>query len=296
MENICARLEQKSVLDQETKDDFEEVIGIYSDNLLSSSNFHHWISSTIVYYQNLYIKILNKYIEFLQIDKNYDDVIRICKIGLDILPFESDLNLSLMSALLKKNKGSEALSHYQNITKLHYDYLGVEPSDEIIDFYKDILKNGNDNELKVKEICDELTDYTEETGAFVCEYSIFKEIYSIHMRNLNRLGISIYLAMISITPNTTRSAKPEKINMAMENLLDVLQNNLRSGDTISRCKPTQYAALLPSINDYKVGTIVMERLKKSFHAKKVNQSYIFDYRLIQLYSSTEEDQSIDSIV
>ncbi len=283
LEDICTKLRPITNLNDENRLEFEKVLSIYNGDLLATSPYSSWVSPKMLHYQNLFIEISKKYIELLNSNEEYDSVIVVCGAVLEKTPYDSMINIELMSALVKLGREKEAFNHYSALAKLHYDQLGVHPSDELVAFYKKIIKMDRDHELKIEGICKELRDYSEESGAFVCEYPVFKEIYSMHMRNLKRLGSTMYLAMISIKNTVDEDQTPADVNIAMHRLLEFLQINLRSGDTITRYSPSQYAALLPT-NDtgYDIKSVVMLRLKKNYEARAENKNYKFDYKLIKL--------------
>ena len=62
----------------------------------------------------------------------------------------------------------------------------------------------------------------------------------------------------------------------MNGLLDILRNNLRKGDIITRFSPMFYAILLPQVN-YTTGSMVMERIKRLFFQKYPNSNIPFNY-------------------
>ncbi len=283
LEELCTNLKMAKNLDSSNRADFERVLSIYNGDLLSTSPYSSWVSPKMLHYQNMFIEVSKKYIELLNGIEEYDNVIVVCGAVLEKAPYDSMINIELMSALVKLGREKEAFNHYSALAKLHYDQLGVHPSDELVSFYKKIIKMDRDHEVKIEGICRELRDYSEESGAFVCEYAVFKEIYSMHMRNLKRLGSTMYLAMISIKNNSIEEQTPADVNIAMQRLLEFLQINLRSGDTITRYSPSQYAALLPT-NDtgYDIKSVVMLRLKKSYEARPENANFKFDYKLIKL--------------
>jgi len=138
MEEICNNLSDAKSLDPDVRDQFEELLQLYTDDLLPNSDLSKWIAPKSVYYHDLYLKTVYHYIDLLNQEEDYGDIIRVCKIALDIDAFDSMLNLELMSALLKTGKSKEALEQYQNTTNLQYTHLGLKPSDEILNFYKEL--------------------------------------------------------------------------------------------------------------------------------------------------------------
>lgn len=137
--------------------------------------------------------------------------------------------------------------------------------------------------MNIDAIRDELQEYGEVSGAFVCEYAVFKEIYNLQMRNLERLGSSMFIALVMVSNMDTKPLSPIKQNDVMQGLLDVMRHNLRKGDTITRFSATQYALLLPMVN-YESGKIVMERLKRQFYQQYPNSNYMLSYRIGPLSS------------
>ncbi len=282
LEEICKELESENTLNKQTVAKFEKVINIYSDDLLTDSGLGAWISPKVFYYHDMYMKAMYKYIKLLSENEEYSEVIRVCKTALDIDAFESTLNLELMSALLKLGKSKEATVQYQNITKLHYTHLGMKPSTEIVNFYKELMRQDKSAEVDIHDICNDLKKESDESGAFVCEYLIFKDIYHLHIRTLKRTGTTIYLALVSLHTLKTGKQDPLSLDRAMVALLETMQYNLRSGDTISRYGPSQFAALLPAISTFDVGRTVMERIKNSFYLKSKSTLYILEYNLVEL--------------
>lgn len=282
MEEICNNLADAKSLDPDVRDQFEELLQLYTDDLLPNSDLSKWIAPKSVYYHDLYLKTVYHYIDLLNQEEDYGDIIRVCKIALDIDAFDSMLNLELMSALLKTGKSKEALEQYQNTTNLQYTHLGLKPSDEILNFYKELIKGEKSTEAEIEEICAELRKGRPEAGAFVCEYAIFNDIYHLQMRNLKRMGTAMFLALVSVRRMDNRQMEALELKQVLSRTLDVLRENLRQGDTISRYSPLQYVVLLPSVNNAKMGRMVLERIKKLFYSNSKNAKYIFSYSVTPL--------------
>ena len=98
------------------------------------------------------------------------------------------------------------------------------------------------------------------------------------MRNLERLGSSMFIALLMVSSMDSKPLNPLKLNDVMKGLLKVLTANLRKGDTITQFSPTQYALLLPTVN-YTTGNMVMERVKRLFYRKYPNSNIPFAYRV-----------------
>ena len=282
MEELCNAVADVTELTDEAKAKFEEVLYLYTDDLLVNSSLETWIAPKSFYYHDLYLNTVYKYIGLLNEQTRYGDVIRVCKVALEIDAFDSMLNLELMTALLKMGKNKEALAQYQNTTNLHYTHLGLKPSDGILNFYKQLIKGEKSTGANIEEICKELKADEAGKGAFVCEYAIFKDVYHLNMRNLKRMGTAMFLALVTVYRMDHKPVEALEMEQVMGRLLDALQNTLRRGDTISRYSPLQYVVLLPSVAHNNMGRMVMDRVKGVFYSNSKNTKYVFACRVAPL--------------
>ncbi len=282
LDDICKDLESTSELNRDAKEKFDEVLFMYNDDLFVDSSINSWLAPKSYYYHNLYLRTVYQYIRLLNEQEDYGEVIRICKIALEIDVFDVLLNIELMQALLKIGKHKEALVQYQNITDLYYAHLGVKPSDEILDFYKQLMDSEKKAEANIEQIYTDLKASDDDKGGFVCEYTIFKDIYRLYMRNLKRFGTQMFLGIVSIKSMNVDDIESLELDFAMKNLRELLRINLRSGDTISRYSPSQFALLLPNIEDYEVGRMVLKRLQSLFYANTNNSKYNFEFVLMKI--------------
>ena len=240
--------------------------------------WRNWVQSKSAYYHDRYLNMVYHYISLLENKGLFEDMIRVTRMGLEVDALDSRLNLELMSALLKSGRSKEALAQYNRTTDLHYNHLGINPSEEILAFYKQLIKIERTSSADISDIRNDLRESNDSDGAFVCEYAIFKDIYQLHMRNLKRLGTPMFLALVTVTSLDKQPVEPLVLDKAMKQLLETLKSSLRKGDTISRYSPSQFAVLLPTQN-YENGRIAMERVKKSFYRDGSNAQFLLNYRL-----------------
>lgn len=267
----------------ELRDVISEILNLYVGELLPGSDMESWVVPRSVYLHNLYLKAVQHYIELLKPLELHEEISQICRMALDIDAFDTQINLELMTALLKVGRSNEALAQYNHATNLHYNHLGVQPPEGMLEFYKKLIRIDNASKTDIDSIRTQLRSGDDREGAFVCEYVIFKDIYQLHMRNLGRLGTSMFIALVTISSMGDKPVEPLVLDKLMKILLQCLQDNLRRGDTISRYNSTQYAVMLPSIS-YETGRIPLERVKKAFYKAYSNPSFVVSYRLAPIDS------------
>lgn len=283
-EELSQKALEATELTEETEPIFDEILRLYQGDLLAGYDTETWIVPKSMYYHNTYLKVLYLQIDLLEKQQRYNDIMHLSRKGLEVDMFDSKLNLHLMTSLLELGMKNEAMSHYNYTVNLHYTQLGVTPSTEILSFYKDLVKVEHDSNASLDIICQDLQSEEEDNAAFVCDYSIFKDIYKLNMRNLERLNITIFLGLITILPADKKEHTDLLLlDKIMEMFLDTLKHNLRKGDTISRYGPSQFAILLPAIN-HKTGTIAMERVKKAFYSQHSIPDFVISYKIKPIVS------------
>lgn len=265
---------------------YKRIMTLYTGDLLQNENSSEWVAPYAVSLHNQYISAVYAYIDILKAQEQYEQISVICRTALDINAFDDRLNIELMTALIKMNRVPDALGQYKHIVHLNYRYLGVQPSEDMQEFYKQIVTVGKNLDFNLESIRNELREIGEQRGAFFCEYAVFKEIYNLQMRNLERLGSTMFLGVIMVGDPERPEPDSIKQDTIMNNLLNILKTNLRKGDTVTQFSPTVFALLLPTVN-YATGNMVMERIKYQFFKKYPNSELAYQYRIGPLSSNME---------
>ena len=282
IEDILAALSRKGNVENQYAL-YQRLMELYTGDLLQYSDKNDWVVAEATLLHNRYISAVYGCLEILKRNERYEDIIRMCRAALEVDKFDDRLHMDLMSALIKTERTSDALVQYKHVMHLHYRYLGVQPSESMQEFYKQIVSAGKTLEFNLESIRNELQEGEERSGAFICEYAVFKEIFNLQMRNLERLGSTMFLAVIMISDHNGQPLEPIRQNAVMEDLIEILRTNLRKGDTITHFSPTILALLLPTVN-YTTGNMVMERIKHVFYRTYPTSSVAFNYRVGPLSS------------
>ena len=275
---IFDRLSEHDVPVPEQRRLYNSLLEKYAGDLLQNSERNDWALTKATTLHNKYMAAMYAYIELLKARNQHADIVSVCRRVLDIDPFDDRLHMELMSALIRINRTGEALVQYKHVVQLNYRYLGVQPSEDLQEFYKQIVSAGKTLDFNLESIRNELRESGERRGAFVCEYAVFKEIYNLQMRNLERLGATMFLAIIMVSPYNDMELDSMRQDNIMSGLLEILRKNLRKGDTITRFAPNIFALLLPTVN-YNTGGMVLERIKRVFYRNYPNSNIVFNYRV-----------------
>lgn len=257
-----------------------EAITIYRGQLLPNLVQEHWLITISTFYHSLFLSLVKEYCLILEEFGEFKAMEDVCNNAIDIDSLDETLHYFLIRALTYQGKQKLAMEHYKATVKMLYDSLGTKPSKELEDFYHELQHIVNDQEKDLFTIQQELQTPIE--GALICEYGTFKDIYQLQARLARRLGVSIFMALITIIPVSNFNGKESQmITKSMNTMLHILKTSLRKGDTIARYSNSQYVILLPTCT-YENATKVMQRTLNKFYVGVKNRGIDVQYNLQEL--------------
>jgi len=247
---------------------YMDALALYKGDFLPGSAYENWVIPLSAYYHSIYIKSVKDVSALLNIEGRDEDVEKLCQSAVVVDPYDEEIHVLLIRALIAQNKQQKALEHYEYVTNLFYQELGVKPSERLRDCYREIIKDVNHTEMDLDVIKEGLAEALNEQGAFVCDYEIFKNMYRLEARDASRSGRAIFIGLLTVTDMEGHVPKKELLCVAMDKLLAAIRDSLRRSDVISRFSATQFIVMLPS-HTYENGLMVMDRIAKNF--KEANQ-------------------------
>ena len=242
------------------------------------------------YLHQQYLQAVYNYVDLLNDQEEYNEISAVCRLALEVDSFDDRLHIELMKAMVNLNRVNDALRQYKHAASMTYRYLGVEPSAEMQDFYRQMSNTRKTLKFNLDAIRNELYESSTESGAFVCEYPMFREIYNLQMRNLERLGTSMCLGIIMVARSDGEDLDSFAEETVLRDLTNILRKHLRKGDIITHYAPSIIAVLLPTAN-FKSGSMVMERIQMLFYKQHPQSDVHFYFRLGMLGKSAESDDS-----
>ena len=236
-------------------------IQLYRGRFLADGEL--WMAAPAEILHNAYRKMVQLMCTLYHEQGNMEELVALCQAALHHDPVDEMLSRELIAGLLACGRSQDALSHYHHITDLYYNQLGIQVSEELRELYQHILETEGDVDLDIDSIRDKLEEKTPCTGAFVCEYGIFKDLYRIQARCLDRYGGRVFLALLTVSSAHRDHLNPRVLARQMGMLLETVCTSLRKGDVIARFSASQYVLLLPTVT-YESGMLVLERIRTNF--------------------------------
>ncbi len=259
----------------------DELLELFQGDLYQSGDIAS-SSSQVNYLHMGYLKAVYAYIEQLKNDEEFNHICKICKRAMTVDDLDEQLYIELMNAMVHLNRTADALKEYHRAVRINQRYYNAPPGEALQEFYEKLQTESYTVQLNLDMIRNDLMeDKNDRRGPFVCDYHAFKEIYNIQMRNIERLGSTMFLGVIMVG-NMENAVSMEA---GIAGLMEILKRNLRKGDIITRFSGNIIAMLLPTVN-YTSGSIVMDRIEELFHAQYSQWDIPFHARIAPLGGTT----------
>lgn len=263
--------------EEQIQRDFQ-VLQLYSGDFLTHLSSEVWVIPIAAYYHNCYVQSLLRVVPLLLEEKRYSEAAELCQMASNVEPFHEGIHSYLMQALLCMGDQKGAVNIYKKISERLYSNLGVMPSEEMKALYYRAIRINNDKELSMDAIREQLQEADTKEGALICDYDTFRVMYGFIARFMAQNGISIQVALLSITISGEKGVEIslKKQQRMMRSLKEQIRMALRNGDTASQCSVSQFVLLLPQTN-YENGCMVCERIVKGFQRKCPHTDVVIQY-------------------
>ena len=241
----------------------ERLLDIYQGDLFSTGEIRN-DSILINYLHREYLDAVFRYIAQLRQAESFNRICEVCRRAMLVDGLDEQLHIELLQSMASLNRTGEAMTEYRRLARNVQNELGEEPSEEMRAVYDRLAQAGSALSYNLDVIRNELKEtVSDRRGPFFCDYATFKEIYNIELRNLERMGSSIFLAMFMLGDPGDRMS-PISRESGMAGLQEIMRVNLRKGDIITRFADNIYALLLPTVS-YSTCAMVIERIEQLFY-------------------------------
>lgn len=255
-----------------------EALAIYKGDFLPKSAWESWVIPISTYYHSRYCNSVNTAIELLTSLEQWDKIIELCQKAIAIEPYDENFHYALIYSLYNNNLQNQALEHYKQATDLFYNEFAITPSDRLKSLYKVISDKEHGISADLSLIQESMQEDFPDKGAFCCEFSVFREVYQLERRAIERTGDSIFLCLLTICDENGALPKTSIMTRAMNDMEQAIRLSLRRGDAFTRYSVSQYMILLPTVS-FENGDQVMKRIIRNFKKGYTRKQLIVEYSL-----------------
>ena len=263
-ETCCKQATRTELSEEERLKALQEALRLYRGDFLPKSAYENWVVPLSTYYRSLFLRTAKHAVALLAQSQRHEDVLGICEQALTVEQFDEDFYVERIRALIALGRQKEAMECYQEVSELFYREMGVHLSERLRNLYREIIKTVNMVETDLQIIKDDLREAEQATGAFVCEYEVFKNMYRLEARSAERTGNAAFLALFTLTTADGSNLDTHTHQSAMRHLLEALVGSLRRSDVLARFSATQYVTLLFTLS-YENGCMVLDRISRRFN-------------------------------
>ncbi len=246
---------------------------LHTGEFLSNHTTVEWVQYRCTYYKNMYINCTLNMCEYLYTKSRYDEMISLCDQSIILYPDEERFYRYKLLAYLGMNTIKTALEYYHTTLNFFSSKYGTDISSSLRDIHQEILSKMPSVEFDINDLELSLGDSDEANKTFYCNFDIFKNIYQLNVRSVQRSEARHYLLLLSLQPKNDKLPDSVKLKEIMDKLYHMLAVNLRKNDVFTRTSLTQYSIILSVSDDSKLD-IVTDRIENAFE-KVNNDSNIF---------------------
>lgn len=254
---------------------------LYKGEYLQEMDYEEWLVPIRNRYHRLYLQGLFNYIEILKQKNMHQEIVNICEEAIHYEPYGENLHIYFIEALIQIEEKRYAMSHYEYITSRLYSHLEIKPSPRMKMLYKQLqLDEENiENTINLNSIEVELGGDYGNSGALICEPYYFKFLYNLEIRKKSRnTQDNRFLGIITIEDKGSISLSEEDMKKAMDTLINIVYNNLRKDDVLSKWNESQLVSLHYDLIENDLNIIInrlKQKLKEQISNKNINLNIKF---------------------
>ena len=263
---------------------YESALNIYKGIYLEENAYELWLVPIKNYYSRLYIKTLFILLEILEDKEQYHKIIEICQNAIIYEPYDENIHIYLMEAMLKLGQVKDAISHYEYITFLLKKEIitNISPALQAMNrkIQNYLSEKGKTNIINIKRKLQE----DEDIGPLQCDFDYFKFLFSIQKRKRNIKEEPDFIVLITLKENSIM--QQEELKDWDKTISQVLRKSLRQGDVFSFWNESQILILLQNVQGDGLTTIE-NRIKDNLNISSKDIVYDIKIKSSSIVSETE---------
>ena len=251
---------------QNDEDRFElqmQLLDLYEGEFLPKLSAETWVIPISAYYHRLYLDTTSSVLLRLESLDRWSECAQLSAAALKLEPYSEELYRHLIRAQLAQGDATTAAATYETMSELLFSHFGVMPSDESRALYRLATRAGTAGVTHASTARELLREEQPPKGAMFCEYDFFRVLYQAQARAIGRSGDTIHIALLSLTGRRGKELARRSLDVASENFKQIIIDNLRQGDIVTRCSVSQFLIMLPQAN-YENSCMVCDRLIRAF--------------------------------
>jgi two-component SAPR family response regulator len=242
----------------------ENAFDIYKGDFMPNLDSEDWAIFKRNHFNRLYIKCIkelsNRYFE----QERYDDAIKISENALNYEPYEEEIHIKLIEALVKKGSFRAAKKHYSYVTSMFYEEFNISPSEGMQLAYRDLKEISRTIGKGKNKKYEEGTD--KDIKAHYCSCDDLALVYNIERKREGRTGKKNIPVLFSCSGDYD---KIDKLKIKR-----ILLSSLREGDLVAKLDDRRYIVYMIE-SEYEMTSKILERIIRRIKSNKELEKGVF---------------------
>ncbi|MGB7595786.1 MAG: winged helix-turn-helix domain-containing protein [Erysipelotrichaceae bacterium] len=277
-EELWKQINDDKITRIEKQELMKRFIEMMTQPFLTSSSAMLWTLPVREYFTHVYNRCVMMYMEDLEIDRRYDEVMQLAQMALRLDPLNEEFHYYFLLGLIETKQYRKAIEYYEGINRRFYKEFNAQLSLRTKSLYNMILSREEVSQIGMGELLETLQENNEAGGAFYCEHEVFKRMYQIALRTEERSDEKSYVMLLEIKTDENEF----QLQKTMERLRGIILQSLRKGDIFSRMNPTQFILLLPCKTEENAH-VISNRIRSTFQKHNGSAAVKLNYHISPLH-------------
>lgn len=218
-------------------------------------------------YRELFVSCIDRASKMMERLKDWDNLEMLGRFAVSAQPF-CNWEILVMEALIQKHMYEDATTYYSDVVDFYLKECGIYPSENLMHIMDELEDSVLHSEGTLDSIQTNLEEREEAVhGGYYCSFPVFKGIYQMLGRQVQRTGLNAYLMLCNIMePESCLNGNEKKQEELSADLREAIEMSIRRGDMFTRYGKGQYLILLfdTGLENCK---IVQKRINSAFGEK-----------------------------
>ena len=270
----------------------KEACRMYRGEFLPELAGEEWVAIESCKYQKLYVDCINEAAVLLKERGQFGELLELSSQASSIYYFE-EYYLMQIDCLMALGRYKEAMEIYETAASFYFEELGLEPSEEMMDRFRQMREKIHYNASVISDIKHGLQEGENKNGAYFCSYPGFVDCYHIVCRMSERSGQPAFLMLCTLVDGEELPLTEDaRLGNCMDKLKSAIRSALRRGDSFTRYGNNQFLVLLVGIKQENCA-ITQSRITNCFLSYGLRGKITVRY---EIYPATEEDGTAGNLL
>ncbi len=217
----------------------------YTAEFLESQTATIWIAQEARRYRALFCSCVEKAVDLMRASGEYFQMEELGLYAAQVNPL-ADWEAVTMEALVSLGRDEDARKFYDDTLELYLQEQGLHPSDKLMGLLDRLGAQMGHQYAVLDDIQESLSGNDEKSpGGYFCPYPVFRGIYQMVERMMERGGQSVYLMLCTVVDSKGNPMRDGPILEELSQRLEsAIQQSVRRGDAVNRYGKGQYLVLL----------------------------------------------------